>query len=168
MTDRSRDAGPREPTPPEHELNRELADLLNEIRVGLPGVSVLFAFLLGLPFASRFETLSWMQEASYVVAFFATTAAIVLLVTPSIYHRVRWRQGDKDALLRRSNVLAMVGFACLGVALVACVLLVAELVLPDALGIALTVSVAVLVAGLWFGMPLSRRVRGRASEGSRP
>lgn len=168
MTDRSRGAGPIEPTPHEHELNRELGDLLNEVRVGLPGLTVLFAFLLGLPFTTRFDALSWVQEAAYLTAFFATTAATVFLVTPSIYHRVRWRQGDKDALLRRSNVLAMVGFACLGIALVACVLLVSELVLPDVLGVALTVSVAVLIAGLWFVMPLSRRVRGRASDGSSP
>jgi amino acid transporter len=168
MTDAPSDGG-REETPPRtRDLNRELADLLNEIRVGLPGISVLFAFLLGLPFASRFDALSWIQEASYVVAFFATTAAIVLLVTPSIYHRVRWRQGDKDALLRRSNVLAMVGFAFLGVALVSCVLLVSELVLPRALGMTLTISVAVMVVGLWFVMPLSRRVRGRTSDGPRP
>jgi len=146
------------------ELDRELVELLNEVRVGIPGVAVLFAFLLSLPFTVRFETLSWVQEAAYLTAFFATTVAIVLLMTPSIYHRVRWRQHDKDALLRRSNALALVGFACLGIALVSCVLLVSELVLPSPLGAVLAVAVAVLVAGLWYGMPVSRRVRGRSSD----
>lgn len=157
------DEAPGGPSPKE-ELDRELTELLNEVRLGLPGVAVLFAFLLGLPFTSRFDSLSWVQETSYLIAFFATTAAIVLLVAPSVYHRIRWRQHDKDALLRRSNVLALGGFACLGVALVACVLLVSELVLPVPLGIVLTVVVGLSVAALWFGLPVSRRVRGRSSD----
>jgi hypothetical protein len=149
---------------PKDELDRELVELLNEVRLGLPGVAVLFAFLLGLPFTSRFDGLSWVQKASYLIAFFATTAAIVLLVAPPIHHRIRWRQHDKDALLRRSNVLSLAGFTCLGVALVACVLLVSQLVLPSPLGVVVTAVVGVTVAGLWFGLPVSRRVRGRSSD----
>jgi cobalamin synthase len=164
MTDAPRDRLDEGGRRPKEELDRELGELLNEVRIGLPGVTVLFAFLLGLPFASRFEDLTWIQEASYLAAFFATTAAIVLLVTPSIYHRVRWRQGDKDALLRRSNGLTLAGFGCLGIALVSCVLLVSELVLPAPFGIVLTAVVALMVVGLWFGMPVSRRVRGRSSD----
>lgn len=156
--------GPPDEAPHRKELNRELAELLQEVRNGLPGLTVLFAFLLTLPFTSRFGELSWIQEAAYVTAFFATTAAIVLLVTPSIYHRVRWRQRDKDALLRRSNVLAVTGFAFMGVSLVSCVLLVSELVLPAPFGLVLTATIAVLIAVLWFGMPVSRRVRGRSSD----
>jgi amino acid transporter len=157
------------PSPPDEppqrtELNRELAELLQEVRNGLPGLTVLFAFLLTLPFTSRFEELSTIQRASYLTAFFATTAAIVLLVTPSIYHRVRWRQRDKDALLRRSNVLAVTGFVFMGISLVSCVLLVSELVFPKPFGRVLTAAIAVLIALLWFGMPLSRRVRGRSSD----
>jgi predicted membrane channel-forming protein YqfA (hemolysin III family) len=156
--------GPPDEPPHRTELNRELVELLQEVRNGLPGLTVLFAFLLTLPFTSRFEDLSWVQEASYVTAFFATTAAIVLLVTPSIYHRVRWRQRDKDALLRRSNVLAVTGFVFMGISLVSCVLLVSELVLPTPFGLMLTVTIAALIAVLWFGMPLARRVRGRSSD----
>jgi predicted membrane channel-forming protein YqfA (hemolysin III family) len=167
MTDVESDGAGRD-RPSRDELNRELIELLNEVRNGLPGLTVLFAFLLTLPFTSRFDDLTWLQETAYLIAFFATTAAIVLLVTPSIYHRVRWRQRDKDALLRRSNVLAVVGFAFLGVAIVSCVLLVAELVLPTWLGLILTATVALLVLVLWFGMPVSRRVRGRSSDLPRP
>lgn len=164
MTDASRDRPDEKRRRPKEELDRELTELLNEVRIGLPGVTVLFAFLLGLPFTSRFEQLTSIQEASYFTAFFSTTAAIVLLVTPSIYHRVRWRQHDKDALLRRSNGLTLAGFGCLGIALVSCVLLASALARSDRFGVVVAAVVAVLVIGLWFGMPLSRRVRGRSSD----
>ena len=98
---------------PKEELDRELTELLNEIRVGLPGVSVLFAFLLTLPFAARFEPLLAAQKAAYYLAFFSSAIAMVCLVTPSAFHRIRWRQGDKEAILRTSNRLVLIGLAFL-------------------------------------------------------
>ena len=151
---------------PKEELDRELGELLNEVRVGLPGVAVLFAFLLALPFAARFERLSGAQQASYDVAFFSAAIAMVCLVTPSAFHRVRWRQGDKEAILRASNRLALAGFAFLAIALVASVLLVSELVVPGPLSFVATAVVGVLVLTLWFGLPVSRRLRGKGDEGS--
>ena len=147
------------------ELDRELAELLNEVRVGLPGVAVLFAFLLTLPFTTRFESLSWRQEGAYLTAFVSTTVALVLMITPSTFHRIRWRQDDKEAILRRSNTLTLAGFACLGIALVSCVGLMSEVVdIPAPFGILLTGGTAVLVVTLWFGLPVSRRLRGRSSD----
>ena len=157
-------ASPRQPRPKD-ELDRELGELLNEIRIGLPGVTVLFAFLLALPFAARFEQLSGAQQAAFYLAFYSAAIAMVCLVTPSAFHRIRWRQGDKEAILRASNRLALVGFACLAVTLVASVLLVSELVLPEPLPWLATAVVGVLVAGVWFGLPVSRRLRGKGGAG---
>ena len=144
---------------PKEELDRELTELLNEIRVGLPGVSVLFAFLLTLPFAARFEQLSGAQQAAYYLAFFSSAIAMVCLVTPSAFHRIRWRQGDKEAILRTSNRLVLIGLAFLGLGLVASVLLVSELVLPSPLAVLATAGVGVPVVTLWFILPFSRRLR---------
>lgn len=152
---------------PKEELDRELGELLDEVRVGLPGVSVLFAFLLTLPFAARFERLSGAQQVAYYVAFFSAAIAMVCLVTPSAFHRVRWRRGDKEAILRSSNRLALAGFAFLAVALVASVLLVSELVLPKPLPFVATAVIGVLVMALWFGLPVSRRLRAKGDAESR-
>ena len=143
------------------ELDRELGELLNEIRIGLPGVTVLFAFLLALPFAARFEQLSGPQQAAFYIAFYASAIAMICLVTPSAFHRIRWRRGDKEAILRISNRLALVGFGALAVALTSSVLLVSDLVLPDLLSIVATAVVGVLVVTLWFVQPVSRHLRGK-------
>ena len=80
--------------------NRELIELLNEVRVVLPGVQVLVAFLLTLAFSSAFETIDDVEKFTYLVAFFSTAGASILLMTPTAFHRIRFRQGDKEALLR--------------------------------------------------------------------
>jgi cobalamin synthase len=151
---------------PKEELDRELGELLNEVRVGLPGVTVLFAFLLTLPFAARFQRLSGAQQTAYYVAFYSAAIAMVCLVTPSAFHRIRWRRGDKEAILRASNRVVLAGFACLAVALVASVLLVSELVLPEPLPFIAAAVVGVLALALWFGLPVSRRLRGKGDTES--
>ncbi|MET0800954.1 MAG: DUF6328 family protein [Actinomycetota bacterium] len=141
-------------------LDRELIEFLNEVRVVLPGVQVLFAFLLTLPFAGRFETITGVERVAYLVAFFATALATVLMITPTSFHRLRFRKGDKDAILRTSNWLVLAGIVCLGVAMVAVVWLVAELVFDSSTAIVIAIVSAVIVAALWFALPLSRRFIG--------
>ena len=89
-------------------LNRELIELLNELRVALPGVQVLFAFLLTVPFSSRFTTITSGQRALYFATLVGTTIATVLFMAPTAFHRIRFRQGTRR-ILRVSNVLAIVG-----------------------------------------------------------
>ena len=139
--------------------NRELIELLNELRIVLPGVQVLFAFLLTVPLIGRFETLTTFEKRMYVIAFFASAAATVMLVAPSAYHRIRWRKGDKEALLMASNRLALIGLACLAVAMVAVVGLVTALITTDGLSLLFIAAAAVFIGVLWFGIPLSRRFR---------
>ena len=98
---------------PEERLNRELIELLNELRVALPGVQVLFAFLLTVPFSDRFQTLTGSQRAIYFATFVGTTIATGVLMAPTAYHRIRFRQGDKERMLRTSNRFAIAGIAFL-------------------------------------------------------
>lgn len=139
-------------------LDRELIELLNELRVALPGVQVLFAFLLTVPFTERFVRLTTGQQSAYFAAFVATAVSSVLLMTPTAYHRIRWRQYDKEHMLKVSNVLAVIGISFLAVAIALVVFVVTDLVffaVPAAIATGL-VSGAILV--VWFAIPLLRRV----------
>jgi uncharacterized protein DUF6328 len=139
------------------DLDRELIELLNELRVALPGVQVLFAFLLAVPFANGWTRVTDLQRDVFFVAFLATAAASILLIAPSAYHRLRWREGDKEQMLRTSNRLAIAGTIFLAIGMTAVVFLISD-ILFKAWWAALTAS---LVGGgfawFWYGLPLSRR-----------
>jgi hypothetical protein len=138
-------------------VDRELIELLNELRVALPGVQVLFAFLLTIPFSSRFETLTTAQDAMYFGTFVVTLLASAFLMAPSASHRLRFRQGDKERLLASANRFAIAGLAMLALALGGASLLVADLLYGDAAAwVAVVCTLAVLV-WCWFGLPLGRR-----------
>jgi len=94
----------------EERVNRELIELLNELRVALPGVQVLFAFLLAVPFTQRFAETTELQRDTFMVALLSTLAGSVFLIAPTAYHRIRFRDRDKEALLRIGNVFAIVWF----------------------------------------------------------
>jgi hypothetical protein len=140
-------------------LDRELIELLNELRVALPGVQVLFAFMLTVPFSGRFERLSALQEVTYSAAFLATAIATVLLMFPTAFHRMRFREGGKDQMLRIANRLALIGLAFLSFALSAVVFLVADLLVGPAVAAVPAAALAALVAWLWFVLPLTRSIR---------
>ncbi|HXF71240.1 MAG TPA: DUF6328 family protein [Actinomycetota bacterium] len=140
-------------------LDRELIELLNELRVALPGVQVLFAFLLTVPFTQRFADLSALQRDVYFAAFLATGVASVLLMAPTAYHRIRWRQYDKERMLRTANRLAIGGMLGLASAIATTVFLITDLLFSAPAGAATTAAIAGLLAWLWFGLPLSRRIQ---------
>jgi cation transport ATPase len=153
---------PREPEREEHpkeKRDRELIELLNELRVALPGVQVLFAFLLTVPFSQRFASLTPEQRGVYFATFLLTALATAMLMTPSAYHRVRFRQADKERLLRIANVAAIAGLVFLILAVTGCVFLIAD-VLFNAFSAWI---IALILAGgygtLWFVLPLTRRLR---------
>ena len=143
-------------------LDRELIELLNELRVVLPGVQVLFAFLLAVPFSQRFERLTGTQEDVFFAAFLCTTVATALLIAPSVYHRLRWREHDKEQMLRTSNRLAIAGTAFLAAAVVAVVYLVTDLIFGFVATIVATTLSALMFGWFWYGLPLVRRWRAGA------
>lgn len=138
--------------------NRELIELLNELRVALPGVQVLFAFLLTLPFTSGFGKLSELDRIVYFSAFMCTAVASVLLMTPTAQHRIRWRKGEKEILLRISNRLAITGMVFLGLAIGQVVFLIGEILFGLAVGLAMLAFIGILGTALWFVIPLLRTV----------
>jgi amino acid transporter len=144
---------------PEERQNRELIELLNELRVALPGVQVLFAFLLTVPFSNRFLALTGTQRAIYFATFVGTTISTGLFMAPTAYHRIRFRQGDKERMLRTSNRFAIVGIAILALSVTSAVVLTTDLMFG--LGTATVVGLGVLLflVWVWFAIPLARRIR---------
>lgn len=140
-------------------LDRELIELLNGLRVMLPGVQVMFAFLLTVPFAARFEQVTEEQRIVYYVALLAAALASVLLIAPSSYHRIRWRDRDKERLLRTSNRLAIAGTVALAASLGGVVHLVSDVLFDQVVASSAAGAVLAAVAWLWYGLPLLRRLR---------
>jgi len=143
----------------EERINRELIELLNELRVALPGVQVLFAFLLAVPFTQRFSDATELQTDAFMVALLSTLAGSVFLIAPSAYHRIRFRNRDKEALLRISNVFAIVGMGCLALGMTAVVFLVTDIIFKGAVTAIVTAATAALFASVWFVLPLVRRAQ---------
>ena len=141
----------------EERVNRELIELLNELRVALPGVQVLFAFLLAVPFSQRFEQTTDLQRDAFMLALLSTLAGSVFLIAPSAYHRIRFRDRDKEALLRISNVFAIVGMVFLAVGMTSVVFLVTDMIFKDTVTIVVTSLTAGLFALVWFVLPLARK-----------
>src|SRR5919202_1474373 len=98
-------------------LDRELIELLNELRVALPGVQVLFAFLLSVPFSQGFAKVTALQRGVFFASFICTAVASAFLIAPSAYHRLRWRAKDKERMLVTSNRFAVTGMAFLALAI---------------------------------------------------
>ncbi len=143
----------------EHErINRELIELLNELRVALPGVQVLFAFLLAVPFTQRFRQLTDVQEYAFFVSLLCTTFGSVLLIAPSAYHRLRFRQHDKEKIVSSSNRFAIAGLAALAVAMTGAVMLITDLLFKETMVTWVTAILGALFIVLWFVMPAIRRV----------
>ena len=139
-------------------LNRELIELLNELRVALPGVQMLFGFLLAVPFTNKFAQITQTQRHVYYATFVSTALATVCLIAPTAYHRLRFRQYDKEQLVQTSNRLTIFGTAFLAFALAGAVLLVSDLLFKSTVTAVVTATVAGLLVWLWYGLPLSRRI----------
>jgi predicted membrane channel-forming protein YqfA (hemolysin III family) len=139
-------------------LDRELIELLNEIRVLLPGVQVLFAFLLTAPFASGFEKVTEFQRDLYAICLLSALAATACLVAPTTYHRIQWRQRDKEVLLRTSNRLTIAGSMFLALSLTCSILLIGDYLFDRWVAILASAITALGFVVLWYAIPLVRRV----------
>jgi O-antigen/teichoic acid export membrane protein len=146
-------------------INRELMELLTELRVALPGVQFLFAFLLVVPFSQGVDDLTDFQRDVYLVALLAAAIATALLIAPAAQHRVLFRKRDKDALLRRSNHSAFAGLVVLALAVCSSLLLVVDVLFDRALAWTVSAVVAALLTWWWLAVPLWFRSR-REDEGS--
>ena len=143
----------------EERVNRELMELLNELRVALPGVQFLFAFLLVVPFQQGATRMTDLQRDVYFATLVAAVVATALLIAPAAQHRALFRQPDKEELLRRSNRNAFLGLTVLALALVSAVLLVTDVLFSLPLAVVSAGAVAVLLGWLWIGSPIVQRAR---------
>jgi Family of unknown function (DUF6328) len=156
-TDDDRGAQPGES--PKQRHDRELIELLNELRVALPGVQVLFAFLLAVPFAQGWRSVTPFQKDVFFVAFVATAVSSILLIAPSAFHRIGWRVEDKGRIVAAGNGLALAGLGALAVAIEAVVLLVADYIFELTTAVVTVAVLGVVVAIFWLLLPLRGRVR---------
>ena len=151
----------REPDESEKErIDRELIELLNELRVALPGVQVLFAFLLVVPFQQRFTTVTQFQKTVYFVTLLLAAAASAFLIAPSAYHRILFRAREKRNLLKTANLLAIVGVGMLAAAIVGTLVLITDYLYGTETTLVVSIVAGVLFAGLWYGLPMRRRLSG--------
>jgi hypothetical protein len=154
---RERDSGRMETD--EERADRNLSDLLQELRVALPGVQVLFAFLLTVPFTNRFSDLNAFQEKLYFGVLIAVALATVLLVAPTVGHRILFRRQQKEYIVTLSNNLSLVGMFLLAVSMCGAIALISDFLFGGTTAIISTVVMAVAFAGFWFTGPIIRRAK---------
>jgi Family of unknown function (DUF6328) len=142
-------------------LDRNLQEFLGELRVALPGVQVLFAFLLVVPFNQRFSDITDFQKTTYFVTLLFTAAASVCLIAPTAQHRIEFRRQHKEQILLMANRLAVLGLGCLAVAMTGAILLITDLLYGSTTTLIVTLAVGVAFATLWYLVPVRRVVADR-------
>ena len=145
----------------EERLDREHAELFHELRSIIPGVQVQFAFLLTVVFTQRFESLTEFQRDVYYATFLLAAASLVLLFAPAAFHRVQFRQHDKEMMLRAANFELIAGLALISLSLAGTVLLITDLMFPREAAIAASVGALAAATLLWWAFPMTRRVLRR-------
>ena len=142
----------------EHEkLNRELDQLLQELRIALPGVQVLLAFLLTAPFSDQFEKVRGESRSIFVAAITLAALASILLIAPTVHHRLRFRDGTKEEMIRTANRLALAGVTCIGLAIGCAIYVVGDSAFSDSPARWIGPGMLVIAALTWYVVPLRYR-----------
>jgi hypothetical protein len=136
--------------------DRNLGELLGELRVALPGVQVLFAFLLVVPFNDRFDDVTAFQEKVYFVTLLFAAAASVCLIAPSMHHRIQFRTQDKEHIVLVANRFAIAGLTFLAIAMTGAILLITDLLFGAIMAAIAAAAVALGFAAIWYALPLRR------------
>jgi hypothetical protein len=141
----------------EEKRDRQLLELLNELRIALPGVQILFAFLLTVPFAQGFQRVTDTQRTMYYATLLATTLSTICLIAPSATHRLRFHKSDRAYIVETANKYTIAGLVFLGIAIVLAIATVTDYLYDHWIVWAAPAAVAVVLAGVWFARPLARR-----------
>ena len=147
--------------PRKEQLEREHGELLEELRALIPGAEVLFGFLLAIRFTGQFGDLNDTERYVYYATLIATAVALVLFLAPAAHHRLRFREGDKDYMLRKGNREAIVGSASIALAFTGVVYLITALVFGDAEAIVIAILFFAFIAWRWWSLALYRAYRQR-------
>jgi Flp pilus assembly protein TadB len=145
----------------EERLDRNLGELLQELRVALPGVQVLFAFLLAVPFQQEFSKISEFEKKIYFATLILTTISAALLIAPTAYHRLTFRYQQKHRLVFIANRLAIAGLAALALAMTCAVLLITDVLFGTTTTIVTVTVILAMFLVLWVALPLRRRFKYR-------
>jgi hypothetical protein len=137
--------------------DRNLVELLQEARVVQTGVQILFGFLLTIAFQPKFEKLSSFQKADYLFTLVAAATTLIMITAPSSWHRILFRQGDKEHLVEVANRFMVIGLASLGLTMVGVVMLLSDLAFPTWLTVLVTAAAVLACSVLWYVLPLARR-----------
>ena len=164
LNDRSGDGGAEES--PKERVDRELHELLEEVRVAIPGAEVLFAFLLGIAFTERFGSVTSLQRGVYFSVLLATAAATALLIAPTAYHRLRFRDGDKERMLLSMSRAAILALVLLSMAVSGTIFLVGDVLYSSAVAGIVGGATFAWFAFLWFCLPFLRRAREQSTPGA--
>jgi Flp pilus assembly protein TadB len=140
-------------------LNRQLLELLNELRVALPGVQVLFAFLLAVPFQNRFSEASSFERHVYLFTLLTSAAATACLISPTGYHRLLFQRGDRPLIIQHGTRMLIAGLGFLALAMTSAVFLVTEFLFSTTTAVVVAAGAASMFFWLWFGAALARRAR---------
>ena len=137
--------------------DRQMLELLNELRVAIPGVQILFAFMLTVPFSARFDDLTVFQRDVYYGALIATALSAACLIAPSSAHRLRFHKGERTWIIESANRLMIAGLAFLAAALAGSVLLITDVMFDGVRVWLYSAAIASVIVGLWFLRPLARK-----------
>jgi Family of unknown function (DUF6328) len=148
-------------------LDRELIELLQELRVMIPGVQVLLAFLLTAPFQQRFADLPGSMRNAFFASIVCATLATAFLIAPSAHHRLRWRTGEKEHLVRIGNQMAIAGTVFLVAAIVLALYVITDVLFTTDLAVMTAIAAVVLFAVLWYAVPLLWRAPEGQEDGDR-
>jgi hypothetical protein len=141
----------------EHErTERQMAELLQELRVALPGVQILFAFLLTVPFAQGFTRVTSFQRNLFFAVLLCTAISTICLIAPTATHRLRFHKSDRRYVIESANLLMIVGLVFLALAIVGAVMLITDYMFGLGGQWYWPALVALVLATLWFARPLLR------------
>jgi amino acid transporter len=146
-------------------LDRELGELLQELRVVIPGVQVLLAFLLTAPFQQRFAGLPGSMRNAFFAAIACATLATAFLIAPSAHHRLRWRAGEKERLVRIGNQMAIVGTVFLAAAIVLALYVITDVLFTTNLAVLTGIAALIVFGALWYVVPMVGRSSQEESSG---
>jgi hypothetical protein len=141
----------------EEKRDRQMMELLNELRIALPGVQILFAFLLTAPFAQGFQRITDTQKNLYYAALLATASSTICLIAPSATHRLRFHQSDRTFIIESANKFLIAGLVFMGIAIVLAIAVVTDFLYDHWIVWAAPFAIAVALALVWFIRPLLRR-----------
>ncbi|MDA0180772.1 DUF6328 family protein [Solirubrobacter phytolaccae] len=140
----------------EEKRDRQMMELLNELRVALPGVQFLLAFLLTVPFANGFQRVTTFEKTVFYAALLFTAASVVFLIAPSATHRLRFHEGDRTFVIESANKYLIAGLTCLAIAIVLAITMVTSFLYEHWIVIAGPGAIALLLVVFWFARPILR------------